>query len=154
PGAPAGFFAAEAAGLRWLAEPGVLPVVEVIEAAPTELTLQRLTAVPPSAAAASEFGAGLARLHSRGAHDFVVTPGEGSAWFGPLSDPVEVAPITAGEFGELWAHRVRHVTGLAARELQRAQVPLAPFQEVIEAVASGAFNGIAGSGTEGPSRVH
>ncbi|HLR58067.1 MAG TPA: fructosamine kinase family protein [Beutenbergiaceae bacterium] len=154
PGAPAGFFAAEAAGLRWLAEPGVLPVVEVIEAAPTELTLQRLTAVPPSAEAAREFGAGLARLHSSGAPDFGFTPGEGRAWFGPLSDPFEVPPITAGEFGEFWAHRLRHVTGLAARELQRAQVPLAPFQEVIEAVASGAFNGISGSGTEGPSRVH
>lgn len=154
PGAPAGFFAAEAAGLRWLAEPGVLPVVEVIEAAPTELTLQRLTAVPPSAEAAREFGAGLARLHSSGAPDFGFTPGEGRAWFGPLSDPFEVPPITAGEFGEFWAHRLRHVTGLAAPELQRAHVPLAPFQEVIEAVASGAFNGISGSGTEGPSRVH
>jgi len=154
PGAPAGFFATEAAGLRWLAEPGVLPVVEVIEVAPTQLTLQRLTTVSPSAEAAREFGAGLARLHSSGAPEFGFAPGAGRGWFGPLSDPFEVPPIGSERFGEFWAHRLRHITHLAEPELQRAQVPLAPFEEMIEAAAGGAFDGIAGSGAERPSRVH
>src|SRR5690625_5810497 len=64
PGAPEGFFAAEAAGLRWLAEPSAVPVVEVLETGAEFLRLARVEPAPPSAAGAQEFGRGLARLRS------------------------------------------------------------------------------------------
>ena len=47
--APDGFFAAEAAGLRWLAEPGVVPVVDVVEHGADFLRLRRLEETGPSA---------------------------------------------------------------------------------------------------------
>ena len=42
-GAPPGFFACEAAGLRWLTVPGGPRVVEVVDVGPGSLTLERLT---------------------------------------------------------------------------------------------------------------
>lgn len=154
PAAPAGFFASEAAGLRWLAEPGAVPAVAVIAVETDQLTLERLTSIAPTPEVAREFGARLARLHSAGAPSFGFTPSEGPAWFGPLSDPFEVPKITTNDFGEFWAGRLRQVTALAAPEFDRACVPLAPFEQVIDVVAQGAFNGIAGKGEEAPSRVH
>src|SRR5690625_2577441 len=86
PGAPEGFFAAEAAGLRWLAEPSAVPAVEVLETGAEFLRLARVEPAPPSAAGAQEFGRGLARLHEAGAPGFGWVPAA-SAWFGPLADP-------------------------------------------------------------------
>ena len=40
--APEGFFEVEAAGLRWLAVPGGVPVPEPVEVAPDRLVLPRL----------------------------------------------------------------------------------------------------------------
>src|SRR5699024_10030829 len=93
PGAPEGFFAAEAAGLRWLAEPSAVPVVEVLETGAEFLRLARVEPAPPSAAGAQEFGRGLARLHEAGAPGFGWAPAE-TAWFGPLDDPFPV-PTTS-----------------------------------------------------------
>src|SRR5690625_5971102 len=93
PGAPEGFFAAEAAGLRWLAEPSAVPVVEVLETGAEFLRLARVEPAPPSAAGAQEFGRGLARLHEAGAPGFSWAPAE-TAWFGPLDDPFPV-PTTS-----------------------------------------------------------
>ena len=53
--APDGFGAAEAAGLRWLAEPGVVPVVDVVEHGADFLRLRRLEETGPSAEAAAAF---------------------------------------------------------------------------------------------------
>lgn len=154
PAAPPGFFAAEAAGLRWLAEAGAVPVAEIISVKADRLTLQRLAQTAPTAAAARDFGAGLARLHSSGAPSFAFTPDAQKSWFGPLSGPFEVPAGPTSDFGEFWATRLRHITGLAAPALKRAGEPLSPFEGVIEVVAGGAFNGIAGRGRESPSRVH
>src|SRR5690625_2182614 len=88
PGAPGGFFAAEAAGLRWLAEPSAVPVVEVLETGADFVRLARVEPAPPSAAAAQEFGRGLARLHDAGAPGFGWAPAD-TAWFGPLDDRSE-----------------------------------------------------------------
>ena len=68
PNAPKGHIAAEAAGLRWLAEPGAVPVVEVLEEEKDSLRLARLEPVGPTPEAAREFGRRLARLHDAGAH--------------------------------------------------------------------------------------
>ena len=77
--APAGFFETEAAGLRWLTEPGVVPVVEVLEVQENALHLERLDPAPPTAEAARAFGERLAALHDAGAPGFGWSPGQ-TAW--------------------------------------------------------------------------
>lgn len=68
--APAGFFAAEAAGLRWLAEPGTVAVPAVIAALDDQLALEWVPPGPPRPTAAERFGRELARLHRAGAEAF------------------------------------------------------------------------------------
>jgi fructosamine-3-kinase len=80
PDAPAGFFEAEAAGLRWLAVPGGVAVVEPVDVAPGRLVVRRLTETGPSVAAADEFGRRLATTHGAGAAGFGVPP---DGWTGP-----------------------------------------------------------------------
>jgi len=63
-------FAAEANGLRWLAEAAAVPVPEVLAAGPEALVISM---IPPGAAtpeAAFGFGTELARLHAAGAAGF------------------------------------------------------------------------------------
>ncbi|MER7894135.1 fructosamine kinase family protein [Micromonospora sp. NPDC094482] len=79
---PEGFFAAEAAGLRWLAAAGnaaaadVVPVPEVIVVLPELLALQWVQPGEPSPEAAERFGRELAALHRAGAPTF------GAKWTG------------------------------------------------------------------------
>ncbi|QCB93441.1 fructosamine kinase family protein [Cellulomonas shaoxiangyii] len=96
-GAPAGFFACEAAGLRWLRVPGGARVVDVLDVADDHLDLVRLTPVRPDRAAARAFGAALARTHDAGAAAFGVPPDgwSGDGFFGPLHDPL---PMRAGAY--------------------------------------------------------
>ena len=74
--APPRFFAAEAAGLAWLAAsgPGAAGVVRVREVAEDYITMDRLTPVRPSPAAAAAFGRALATTHAAGAAAFGVPP--------------------------------------------------------------------------------
>jgi len=79
---PAGFFEAEANGLRWLRAAGAVPVPEVIAALPTLLATEWIDAGPPTPAAAERLGRDLAALHQSGADSF------GAPWpgfIGPLS---------------------------------------------------------------------
>jgi len=62
-GAPAGFFAAEARGLDRLRVDGGPLVPAVVEVTDRSLVLEWVDTAPPSAGAASRFGASLARLH-------------------------------------------------------------------------------------------
>ncbi len=79
-GAPPGFFATEAAGLRWLGERAAVPgVVAVTE---SMLLLTWIEAGPPTAAAAEELGRALARMHAGGADSF---GGPWTGWIGPLA---------------------------------------------------------------------
>ena len=50
--APEGFFSAEAAGLDWLAAPGVIPVVAVLDHGEDFVLLERLESAVPEAQAA------------------------------------------------------------------------------------------------------
>ena len=68
--APEGFFEAEARGLRWLAEPGVAEVAEVLGVQEDCLILGWVEPTRPSPEAAAEFGRMLARLHVSGADGF------------------------------------------------------------------------------------
>jgi fructosamine-3-kinase len=68
PGAPAGEYAAEAAALRWLGEPGALGVPTVLGVSDALLALEWLE--EGRAGDAAELGRGLARVHAAGAERF------------------------------------------------------------------------------------
>lgn len=93
-GAPAGFFAAEAAGLQWLsAVDGGVPCAEVVSVDEAALTLRRLESVSPTPEAAREFGGRLAITHDAGAPAFGAGPDgwDGPGFFGPLSQPLPMS---------------------------------------------------------------
>jgi fructosamine-3-kinase len=75
-GAPAGFFSAEANGLRWLRAAGTVAVPEVIAELPDILALEWVEATEPRPHAAERFGRELAALHRAGA------PAFGADWRG------------------------------------------------------------------------
>jgi fructosamine-3-kinase len=97
-GAPHGFFAAEAAGLRWLAAAGAVPVPGVVAVTDELLLLEWVSPATPSPAAAEEFGRGLAALHRAGADGFGA-PGPG--FIGSL--PLDNTP--ADSWDEFYAER-------------------------------------------------
>lgn len=70
PHAPEGFFAAEARGLRWLAEPGVAEVAEVLGVTADCIILAWIEPSRPSPESAAGLGRMLARLHASGAEAF------------------------------------------------------------------------------------
>ncbi|WP_239116192.1 fructosamine kinase family protein [Planotetraspora kaengkrachanensis] len=73
-------FTAEAAGLRWLAEPAAVVVPEVVEADGDTLVLEWIETAPATAAAAERFGHELAALHAAGAEGF------GAPWPGSIAE--------------------------------------------------------------------
>lgn len=87
--APEGLFAAEAAGLAWLSEPGAVAVPEVVAALDDLLALAWVPPAAPSAATAERFGRELAALHRAGPASFGATwPG----YIGSLRQPNAPAP--------------------------------------------------------------
>lgn len=152
PAAPPGFFAAEAAGLAWLAAPAAVPVVGVLDVREDRLLLERLESVPPTAAAARAFGRGLAALHAAGAEAFGAAPSE-RLWFGPLDAPFEVSVAHRGDFRTYWAQdRLAPLAAATADALDAAG--RRAVEEALASVRAGAFDGIAGGPAEAPSRVH
>jgi fructosamine-3-kinase len=106
PGAPAGFFASEAAGLQWLSDvDGGVPCAEVIGYDDESLTLQRLDTVRPERAAAHEFGGRLARTHDAGAEAFGAPPDgwAGAGFFGPLHHPLPMSLTRYDTWGTFYA---------------------------------------------------
>ncbi|ROS74364.1 fructosamine kinase family protein [Cellulomonas sp. PhB143] len=98
PGAPHGFFATEAAGLRWLAVDDGPRVVRVIDVTDDRLDLERVEPAPATPDAAARFGRDLARMHRAGAAAHgALPPGAEHAWFGPLEDPL---PLPAGRWDD------------------------------------------------------
>lgn len=104
-GAPKGFFACEAAGLRWLDVPGGPGVVRVLDVAEDHLDLEALTPAAATLAAAIEFGAALARLHDAGAPAFGAPPDgwSGDGFFGPLDQPLPMRAAHAESWGTFYA---------------------------------------------------
>jgi fructosamine-3-kinase len=76
--------AAETAGLRWLAEPGEVPIPAVRGADERWLVIDRVTEGAPTPAGAESFGRRLAALHAAGAPAFGAAPPAGprQAWIG------------------------------------------------------------------------
>lgn len=100
--APSGFFAAEAASLRWLAaaEPsGGARVVRVGAVGRHHIDLERLETAVPTAEAAERLGRSLARTHAAGAPAFGAPPQgwDGPAWIGRQSQTNHPSP-TWGTF--------------------------------------------------------
>ena len=121
PGAPAGFFACEAAGLQWLSTvDGGVPCVPVVSVDATSLTLRQLDSVTPSPAAAAEFGGRLAVTHDAGAGAFGAGPDgwDGHGFFGPLTQPLPMSLRHHQRWGEFYAdERLAPMAELAAPRL-------------------------------------
>lgn len=150
--APRGSLSAEAAGLRWLAEPGVVPVVRVVEEGRSSLVLARLETVPPTAEAARALGRGLARLHDTGAPGFGWAPAA-TAFFGPAESPFPVGTAPREEFADFWAEdRLRPLSDALTRVLGPEGHDT--VDAAIDVIADGVFDGVSGRGREAPSRVH
>ena len=84
--APAGFFEAEATGLRWLAEAGAVPVPEVIAVSPSRLVLTWVQPGPAASASMAELGRGLAASARQRVHRRSVRRGRGSSAALPLDN--------------------------------------------------------------------
>ncbi|HEX6518776.1 MAG TPA: fructosamine kinase family protein [Streptosporangiaceae bacterium] len=143
-------FAAEANGLRWLAEARAVPIPEVLGADDSALIISMIavdSAIPGAASqvsgqAAHRFGADLARLHAAGADSF------GAPWPGVIASlPLDNTP------GESWPewyaeHRLRPFLRLAASAGLLHDEDVSLVEAVINRLAS-----LAGP-PEPPSRIH
>jgi fructosamine-3-kinase len=85
--AHAGEYDTEAAGLRWLAEPGALRTPDVLEVGKDHLALEWIDRGGLDGDGAEELGRGLAATHEAGAPHFGDPRGEGSSGFGSLRLP-------------------------------------------------------------------
>jgi fructosamine-3-kinase len=142
PDAPAGFFAAEAAGLRWLAEPAAVAVPEVVAETEQLLALAWVTAGPPTPAAAERFGRDLAALHRAGAESF------GALWPGFIGRLPQDNTPHAGPWSSWFAaHRLApHLRTSADRGALSAR-EVAPVERVIAEIGRYAVD-------EPPARIH
>jgi fructosamine-3-kinase len=150
PDAPPGFFALEAAGLRWLAVDGGVRCAEVVAHDEVSLTLTRLDSVAPSHAAAHHFGARLAVTHDAGASAFGAGPHgwTGDGYFGPLSQPLPMTLTRHERWGEFYAdERLAPMAELAAPRLSGSGREA--IDTVIEFCRAGRFDD-----DDPPARLH
>ena len=143
PGEMAAAFAAEADGLRWLAEAAAVPVPEVLAVGPEALVISMIPPGPATPEAAFGFGTDLARLHAAGAASF------GAPWPGFIASlPLNNTP-DAADWPQWYAHRrllpflTRAVDAGALRSEDARLV-----EDVIDRIGS-----LAGP-AEPPSRIH
>lgn len=148
PGAPAGFFACEATGLRWLAAAGGAPVVEVLDVDEEHLDLARLEPVAPTQAAARAFGAGLAATHAAGAPAFGAAPPgwTGDGYFGPLASPLT---MPAGHFARWGPFMAACRIAPLDCELREAGISMPGLAILAERLRGGVLDD-----DEPPARVH
>jgi fructosamine-3-kinase len=151
--APLGYFAWEAAGLRWLAAvPGGAAVVSVVEAGEDELLLERLESTSPTRQQAEAFGAALATTHAAGAPAYGSPPDgwRGDGWLGPLSQLLPLALTPVATWSEFYARqRLELILAAGVRLGIYDDESAALFDKVAARVASGEFDT-----REPPSRLH
>ncbi|MGA7052847.1 MAG: fructosamine kinase family protein [Mycobacterium sp.] len=151
PGAPAGYFAWEAAGLRWLSGvDGGVPCAHVIAVEPTSLTLRRLESAPPGPDAAHRFGCQLAVTHDAGAAAFGAGPDgwDRPAFFGPSSQPLPMSLRRHQRWGDFYAEeRLVPMAELAAPSL--AASTRATIDSVVARCRAGDFDD-----DDPPARLH
>ncbi|WP_236795951.1 fructosamine kinase family protein [Amycolatopsis sp. GM8] len=137
---------AEAAGLRWLGEPGDVPLPRVYEHDDEWLVMQYVPPASPSAEAAETFGRNLARLHLRGADAFGSPPPDGpaDAWMGVAPMRNEPSPDWPSFYAE---HRVLPYLRECADQKQFTTDEVGVFEELC-----GKLGELADP--EPPARVH
>ena len=138
-------FAAEANGLRWLAEAAAVPVPEVLAVTPSALVISMIPPGRPTPEAAFGFGADLARLHAAGADRF------GAPWRGFIASlPLDNA---GGDEATGWAQWYATRRLLPYLRLAVDTGALTPQEgRLVEAVAD-RIGSLAGP-AEPPSRIH
>jgi fructosamine-3-kinase len=127
PDALAGEYAAEAAGLRWLAEPGALRTPRVVAVDDRYLALEWLTAGGLTAEGAEELGRGLALTHDAGAPGFGAFGTEGSSRLGSLLLPNEPAADWPSFYAE---RRLRPLARLAEKRDALSRAGIAAVERV------------------------
>jgi fructosamine-3-kinase len=140
---PSGYFAWEAAGLRWLAVGGGAAVAEVLDVGEHHLDLPRLEQVTPTAEHAEALGRGLARTHGAGAASFGAGPDgwSGDGFLGPLAEPL---PLVLGDWagwGEFHAEaRIRPVVRMGRDRGAFDDAQTAALDAVADTVGSGRYD--------------
>lgn len=139
PDAPEGFFEAEAAGLAWLASAGGVRTAAVVSVSPGWIELERISETRPTASAAAEFGASLARTHAAGARAFGVGP---EPWRGPLFIGRRPLPeALEPTWGRFYARdRVLPYLEVAVQAGNVTASEAALVRRVAELIATGAFD--------------
>ncbi len=149
--APPGYFAWEAAGLRWLSEvDGGVPCAQVVSVDAASLTLHRLDTVPPGPEAAREFGSRLAVTHDAGAPAFGAGPDgwDGPGFFGPLSQLLPMSLRHHQRWGVFYAEeRLAPMAELAGARLDATT--RAAVDAVVARCHSGDFDD-----DDQPARLH
>jgi fructosamine-3-kinase len=136
-------FAAEANGLRWLAEAAAVPVPEVLAVGSSALVIAMIPPGRPTPEAAFGFGEDLARLHAAGADRF------GAPWPGFIAG----LPLDNGAGPEGWAEWYASRRLLPYLRLAVDAGALRPEDgRLVEAVAD-RIGSLAGP-AEPPSRIH
>lgn len=146
--APAGFFAAEAAGLRWLAAAGGARIARVIAVGEDRIALERIAEAAPTRAAAADFGAALAATHAAGADAFGSPPPgwEGDIFIGRRSQPAR--PESA--WGAFYAaQRVEPFVPIAVAAGNLSASGAEIVRRACALIADGAFDD-----DEPPARLH
>ncbi len=141
--APRGYFAWEAAGLRWLAAAGGAAVAEVLTVGDHHLDLPLLVAAAPSAAHAEELGRGLARTHGAGAESYGGGPDgwSGQGFLGPLAEPLPMVLGDWATWGEFYAEaRVRPVVRMGRDRGRFDAADTAALDAVADTVAAGRYD--------------
>lgn len=146
------FYAAEAAGLRWLGE-AAAPVVGVLGHGRTYIELERLVAARPTLEAAERFGRALAAMHSAGADGFGAPPrdADGVAFSGRLF--IGVRPMSSTvhrSWGAFYAaERVLPFLRIAVDAGTVTPGEAAVVESACGRIADGDFDD-----AEPPSRIH
>lgn len=148
--APPGFFEAEAAGLRWLADAGGARTVEVIAVERDRIDLAALRPARPTNAHAREFGRALAATHDAGAAAFGVPPPDldGPTYVG--NQPLATRPAGWPSWGEFYAtERVLPYATRAADSGSLGGDGLRTVEAACDRIRSGDFDD-----DRPPARIH
>lgn len=150
--APALFFEAEAAGLRWLAEAetgGGNRIARVAWVEPGAIEIERVASARPSAEAAREFGRGLAATHDAGAANFGAPP---AGWTGPCFIGRQVLPVSDADrpWGLFYSdERVLPYLEVAVRRRHVSEHEAVVVRRACARIAAGDFDD-----GDSPSRIH
>lgn len=150
-GANAEYYAAEAAGLRWLQLPNGPPIPQIYSVGEAALELESIVEASPSAAAAENFGRALAMLHGSGAEAFGVGPSHSpaSGWIADLPMPYG----SFATFGPMYAElRIRPYLKLCRQADAFDTEAFAVFDELCERLLSDEPSLV--GPPEQPSRLH